>query len=342
MTHVYLTRSDLKAGISQGRFTVKKRDDCDEREKCSIPLSAVDSINVFGTSQISTQLICQCLKDGIPVGYFSEDGHYFGRISAVEGIDPERHKKQILLTENGEFCLAWSKRVIHAKLFNSRVMLQSAHEIYTFNKKDMHGINHSMEYLKDADTVDMVLGYEGNAAKTYFQCLGHLIDNDDFLFSGRNSRPPKDPINAMLSYGYTLLQRNITGAIETHGLHPYFAFMHKIKRGHTALASDLIEELRSLFVDRIVLELVNSGEIDSSGFMQSYNSGIYMTRGVMKLLTDAFTDEMCSRRPYFLAYGDNKNYSFYSMLDKKICGVIDAIEKGDPRYYPPILWEECW
>lgn len=342
MTHIYLTKEGIKAGVSQGRLTVKRSDGCKEQEECGIPLSTIDSINVFGAAQLSTQLIRQCLKDGIPVGYFSEDGHYFGRISAVDSIDPERHKKQIDLTDNNQFCLAWSKQIVLAKLINSKAILQSSGDIYVFSKQEMRGINHSAAFLESAESVNMVLGFEGNAAKTYFQCLGHLIENEEFSFSGRSTRPPKDPVNAMLSYGYTLFQRNIVGAIERHGLHPYFAYMHKIKRGHAALASDVIEELRAPFVDKVVLELVNSGEISASDFIQGENKGIYMTRGVMKRLTDAFTEEMNQRRRYFSAYGDNKSYSFQSMLDKKICGIIEAIDQQNPLRYTPLLWEECW
>lgn len=340
MSHIYLTSDDVKVGISQGRLTVKCPDN--EEEERSVPLSDVESVNVFGVAQLSTQLIRQCLKDGIPVGYFTEDGHYFGRISAAEGIDPERHKRQISLTDNYGFCLGWSKRIIHAKLANSLAMLQSFSSTYAFDASEIHGIQHSLAYLKSANTVDMVLGFEGNAAKTYFQCLGRLIENREFSFSGRSSRPPKDPVNAMLSYGYTLFQRNIIGAIERHGLHPYFAYMHKIKRGHAALASDVIEELRAFFVDRVVIHFVNSGSVSVSDFNQGENGGVYMARATMKQLTDAFSEEMAARRAYFSAYGDGKKYSFQSMLDKKICGIIDAVEHKDSQRYLPVLWEECW
>lgn len=337
MAHVYLTSDDLKVGIFQGRLTIKQQDNVEER---SIPLSNVDSINVFGGSQLTTQLIRQCLTDGIPVGYFSDEGHYFGRISAFVSLDPERQKKQIKLTDNAEFRLRWAKRIVAAKILNSKALLCSMDDVYSFSEQDLNAINHSLEALGIAETVDMVLGFEGNAAKAHFKCLSKLVCNDDFAFQGRSTRPPKDPVNAMLSYGYSLFQRNIIGAIERHGLHPYFSYMHKIKRGHAALASDLIEELRAPFVDRVVLGLVNSGEMDKQDFTASENGGVYMSRSLMKRFTDSLTDAMNERLCYFAAYGDGKTYSFQSMLDKKICSVIDAIDQGNPLLYLPVIWDE--
>lgn len=341
MSHIYLTSDDLKVGLSQGRVVVKRRDanEDGEREERSIPLSSVDSINVFGGSQLSTQLIRQCLVDGVPVGYFSEDGHYYGRISAFAALDPDRQKRQIGLTDNVRFCLEWSKRIVAAKILNSKALLSSMDDVYVFTEEKLRGLDHSLKSLDVADSVDMVLGFEGNAAKSYFQCLPNLVSNEEFAFQGRSARPPKDPMNAMLSYGYSLLQRNIVGAIERHGLHPYFTYMHKIKRGHAALASDLIEELRAPFVDRTVLTIANSGEIAACDFEKNEKGGVYMSRTAMKRLTNVFTDAMGQRCCYFAAYGDAKKYSFQSMLDKKICSVIDAIEKQDAQSYMPVLWE---
>ena len=110
------------------------------------------------------------------------------------------------------------------------------------------------------------MGYEGNAAKCYFGCYAKLLSDTGFSFDGRNSRPPKDPVNALLSYGYSILHRSIVGAIERHGLHPYFGFLHAVQRGHAALASDLIEDYRAFLVDKAVLSFVRSGVVSRRRF----------------------------------------------------------------------------
>jgi CRISPR-associated protein Cas1 len=112
-------------------------------------------------------------------------------------------------------------------------------------------MRHSLDNLHFAESVDASIGFEGNAAKEYFKCLSKAILPEEFKFRGRSTRPPKDPFNSMLSFGYSIFYRNIIGAIERHGLHPYFAFMHKSKLGHASLASDLIEDLRAPLVDKL-------------------------------------------------------------------------------------------
>lgn len=335
MTHIYLTRSDVKIGTNAGRLTVKLVDGSLLQD---IPMSSVESLNVFGNPQISTQLVRECLVARIPIGYYSEDGHYFGKISSFENLDPVRQKRQVHLSDNKSFCLAWSKLVVAAKILNSVTVLNSMADVYALSDDDMHGLFHSLDTLKYAESLDMVLGLEGSAARNYFQCMSKLVIGDGFSFDGRNTRPPKDPVNAMLSYGYSLLHRGILGAVERHGLHPYFGFMHRLKQGHAALVSDLIEEFRAPLVDKVVLDLVNSGDLAPDDFRKAEGGAVFMGRNAMGRLTDALSAEMSSKRHYFEPYGDGCSYGFHAMLDKKLCGVIEAIETGNPKAYHPAIW----
>ena len=333
---MYLTESNIKVGYNDGQLIVKAADDGSERR---LPFASVDGISVFGMAQLSTQLIRECISSNVPIGYYSEDGHYYGKTSSFERIDPARQKRQIILTDDDVFCLAWSKRIVSAKIGNCLALLGSMRDIYDFDDDDLHGLNHSLRNLEYAETVDMVMGFEGNAAKCYFQCLPKLLLNEDFAFEGRSSRPPKDPFNAMLSYGYSLLHRNIIGAVERHGLHPYFTYMHKMKFGHAALASDLIEEYRAPLVDRTVLDLVNSGEVSIDGFECTEDGAIYMAKDTMRCLTNRLSGIIAKSQRYFLSYGDRKSYGFQVMLDKKIATVIEAIENQDASRYKPYIWE---
>jgi CRISPR-associated protein Cas1 len=299
----------------------------------------VDGISVFGKPQLSTQLIRECLSANIPIGYYSDDGHYFGNIGSSERIDPLRQKKQIYLTDNPEFCLKWSRSIISAKIQNSITLLESMLEVYEFIPEELRGLRHSLANLGIAGSVDMLLGFEGNAAKNYFECLPKLLHNENFAFVGRSSRPPKDPFNSMLSYGYSLFYRNIIGAIERHGLHPYFAYMHKLKFGHAALASDLIEEYRAPLIDKTVLDVVNSGEIEVSDFYKNEAGAIYMRKNASKKLTDRFSEIIAKNQKYFYDYGDRKSYGFQVMLDKKIVNLLEAIEKRDADIYRPYIWK---
>jgi CRISPR-associated protein Cas1 len=336
MPHIYITESNLKLGHSAGQLTVKNVGDGSER---TVPFNTVDGISVFGKSQLSTQLIRECIAKDIPIGFYSDDGHFFGHITSSAHINPLRQKLQIYLTDNTEFCLMWSRNIVAAKIMNSLSLLQSQSEVYEFTPEELHGINHSLGNLSYAQSVDQLLGFEGNAAKCYFDCLPKLLRNEDFIFKGRSARPPKDPFNSMLSYGYSLFYRNIIGAIERHGLHPYFAYMHKIKFGHAALASDLIEEYRAPLVDKTVLDVINNGEIDISDFYTNDAGAVYMTKRASKMLTDLFSNIIARNEQYFYDAGDRKSYGFQVMLDKKILNLIEAIEKRDAGVYRPYIWK---
>ena len=336
LSHLYLVESNLKIGYGQGQLVVKNLDDGSERR---LPFAMVDGISVFGMPQLSTRLVRECIVSNVAIGYYTEDGHYIGGVSPRDHVDPMRQKRQITLTDDAQFCLEWSKKVVASKILNSLTLLHTMDDLYRFNAKELHGLNHSFDNLAYAETVDMVNGFEGNAAKAYFQCLAKLVIPAAFAFSGRSTQPPKDPFNSMLSYGYSLLYRNIVGAIERHGLHTHFAFMHKVKRGHAALASDLIEDFRAPLVDKTIIELVNAGEIDPNGFTPNDRGGYFMTKQTMKRLTDRMTDIMAQRQTFFSAYDDRQAYGFQAMLDKKIVSVIDAIEHGDASLYCPFIWQ---
>lgn len=336
MPHLYLVESNIKVGFNQGQVVVTYLDDGSVRR---IPFAQIEGISVFGMAQLSTRLVRECISCNVPLSYYSDDGHYFGSISSFERIDPVRQKRQIYLTDDEAFCLEWACSIIEAKIQNSLTLLDSLQGLCELTEDNLKGLLHSLDSLHYAETVDMALGFEGNAAKCYFKCLSKAILPEDLRFCGRSSRPPKDPFNSMLSFGYSILYRNIIGAIERHGLHPYFAFMHKMKFGHAALASDLVEELRAPLVDKIVLGFVNSGEVGPEDFETNATGAIYMKGETMRRLTALFSQVMVRPHPFFSAYGDAKSYGFQVMLDKKIGTVIEAIKKGDASLYKPYRWE---
>jgi len=333
---LYITESNLKIGLSNGQVSVVNTTDGERR---LYPLNDVSGISLFGKPQLSTQLIRECLSRNIPVLFYSDDGHYFGYISSSEHIDPIRQKKQIYMADDSVFCMDWSRNIIHAKIANSITLLESFSDIYKFLPEELNGLNHSLANLNIASSIEELLGFEGNAARNYFECLPKLLTNQGFAFSGRSSRPPKDPFNSMLSYGYSLFYRNIIGAIERHGLHPYFAFLHKLRFGHAALASDLIEEYRAPLIDKTIIDLVNSGSIEIEDFYENEAGAIYMTKSAAKMLTDCLSEVIAKNQSYFTNINDRKAYGFQVMLDMKINNLIDAIENQDAGLYQPFIWD---
>lgn len=334
--HLYLVDSAVKIGLSEGRLTVKSASDGSLVR--DFPFGDVDGISVFGKPQFSTQLLCECIKQAIPVLFYSEDGRYFGHLSSSEHVDPNRQRRQIYLSDDKEFCLSWSKIIVRAKLLNGLRMLQSLPGIYEFQESELHGLLHSLEYLDTAESVAQVLGFEGNGAKAYFSCLPKLLKNDDFWFCGRSARPPRDSFNSMLSFGYSIVHRNIVGAINAAGLHPSFAFLHATKQGHAALASDLMEEWRAWLVDRVVLDLVNGGDVLCDDFYENDAGAVRMQNKAMQRLARRLGDEMVRNEAYFLGSGDGRTCGFQVALRRKVLMLAEAMEKRDPAVYRPFVW----
>lgn len=142
----------------------------------------------------------------------------------------------------------------------------------------------------NADSIDIVRGIEGEAATYYFSVFSRLMLNqkEDFVFEGRNRRPPKDAINAMLSFIYTLICNDMTAALETVGLDPYVGFMHTLRPGRASLALDMMEELRAYLGDRLVLSLINRKQITIKDFVKQGDEGIVMTDSCRKTIISAW------------------------------------------------------
>ena len=140
--------------------------------------------------------------------------------------------------------------------------------------------------MLNADSIDSVRGIEGEAATYYFSVFSKLLLNqkEDFVFERRNRRPPKDAINTMLSFVYTLICNDMTSALETIGLDPYVGFMHTLRPGRASLALDMMEELRAYLGDRLVLSLINRKQVTIKDFIKQGEEGLGMTDSARKTI----------------------------------------------------------
>ena len=221
-----------------------------------IPAIKVDQVMVFGNAQITTQAMHFCLQERIPIYLLSGQGSYYGVIDSFSTEPVLLHREQFLRADDPDFCLAMAKAIVHGKLANSRLLLQRVsrrheHEALTTAAAS---IKKTLASLNQATTLDELRGYEGSAANSYFQALAVSID-PNWGFTRRVRQPPTDGINALLSYGYTLLFYNIYSLLRSRGLNPHVGFLHALRQGHPALASDIMEEFRALVVDAVVWNL---------------------------------------------------------------------------------------
>lgn len=187
-----------------------------------------------------------------------------------------------------------AQKIVKVKLMNSRTILQRQNR--RLQSEDITliitKIGDIIESLIQADTTEQLIGFEGIGAKYYFSGLGKCISNPDFEFTNRSRRPPADPVNAMLSFGYQVLWNHLLSIIELQGLDPYYGCLHQPSDKHPALASDLIEEFRAPIVDSLVLMMINQHSIDRASDFEFRNGGCYLNLSGSKKYLKAFLYRM--------------------------------------------------
>ncbi|MBR8829388.1 MAG: CRISPR-associated endonuclease Cas1 [Gomphosphaeria aponina SAG 52.96 = DSM 107014] len=260
-----------------------------------VQLPLLEQVLIFGKSQVTTQAIISCLGRNITIVYLSTMGYCYGRLIALaQGYRYlSRYQQQI----SPEARLLVAKKIVWAKLKNSRVLLRRQgqkvdSEILTATLKSLEYL---IEKCQKAVNISQLMGYEGAGAASYFNAFGECLQSPDFLFLGRSRRPPGNPVNAMLSFGYQILWNHLLALIEVQGLDPYFACLHQDNERHPSLASDLIEEFRAPIIDSLVLWLIKSKIMNSLADFEYHNGGCFLnTSGRKKFLT-AFVRRMEER-----------------------------------------------
>ena len=330
MSYLYLVDCSTKLGISENYLVVKKGQEICER----IPIETLEEVSVYGGCQVTTQCIHECLKRSIPIIYYSAGGKYLGRLQPEGSIGVKRQRKQAVFNEN-EASFELAKKIVEAKIHNQTVVLRR----YASSKgEDLSDVYKHMKILKNkisaSESIEEIMGYEGNAARSYFGGLSRLVEVE-FKFDARNRRPPKDPFNAMLSFGYSILLSEIYGKIIAKGLNPYFGFIHQDREYYPTLASDLMEEWRPVIVDSVVMSMINGHEIFMNQFETGEDQGIYMSYEARK----AFVRKMevkFNQQIKYLKYVDYP-VSFRRALELQVNCLVHVLEEEKTEAYEPIL-----
>lgn len=329
MSYLYVCEQGSTIGIEENRFRVT----CKDGMIRSIPSETLEMIEVFGKVQLTTQCIENCLKRGINVVFYSTNGAYFGRLISTNHVNVERQRKQAALTE--KFCFEMAQNIVRAKIRNQSVILRryARNSCFSADKQiqDMLYLSGKLEFCK---STEQIMGYEGSAARIYFETLGKLID-PEFQFSGRNRRPPMDPFNSLLSLGYSVILNEIYGKIEAKGLNPYFGVLHKDREKHPTLASDLMEEWRATLIDTLAMGMLNGHEMRQEDFYRDIESGgILLTKDGFKTYIGKLEQKMRMDNRY-LSYVEY-SVSFRKALDLQVNQFCNAIEENDPSLYKPV------
>lgn len=246
----------------------------DQQRLFSIPIINVESIVTFGYQGASPGLMRLCAENGVALSFFSPAGRFVARSQGPVNGNILLRKRQFGVLDDMDERKRLSSRFIYGKVYNSRAILRRFVRDYPSDSNAVKVAEAAKSLqswafkIKSQPDLDVLRGYEGEAAAVYFEAMKYLVLSSEscFSFSGRSRRPPTDPFNAMLSFGYALLANDCASALEGVGLDPAAGFMHSLRPGRVSLALDLMEELRGFMVDRFVISIINNRQMAQSDF----------------------------------------------------------------------------
>lgn len=303
----------------------------------SIPVEHIDNVILYGGIQVSTTCIHQLLSRGIHLTWLSQNGSYFGRLESVNNININRQRLQFRKTDNSLFSLEISKEFIKGKVANQKTILLRANKTLKDSKlaSIIARININLKRIENSKKIEELMGVEGLFARLYFLGINYIIDKK-YSFNKRTKRPPKDPFNSLLSFGYTLLHYEIFTIITTKGLNPYAGFLHSDKHKHPTLCSDLMEEWRPILVDSLVIALLNNNKIKKEDFDYVEETGaVYLNKNASKKFILNFEKRLRQKVSYIQEV--SYKMSFRRIIEYQIMLVIKAMENNNPKLYKPVL-----
>jgi CRISPR-associated endonuclease Cas1 len=307
MPSFYLASPGAKASLASQhlRVEIPRPGETPPLETRTIPLHEIDRVFVVEHASLSTAALCELLRREIPVCFASAgSGRVLGHARAPDGRACNRLAHYRRSLEN-DFALAVAATLVDAKIANARRLLQrlSANRPQADCAPVNTALEHDRRAALAATNLDILRGHEGAAAGRYFEALAVFFP-EDCPFERRSRRPPHNPANAILSYGYTLLAGEMETALHALGLDPALGFLHEPADKRPALALDLIEPFRAPVVDGLALDLLNHGILRASSHFESREGGIYLNAdgrrrfhlGFERRAGREFTSEQTGRR----------------------------------------------
>ena len=282
MPLIYVTMDDVSI-VRQGYgFALKSNG----KKFAHIPQGIVDQFMIGPNVEIAPKTLAAINTLGIPTAFLDQNGIIRSRLVPSFSSNVHARIAQAIAWENIDMRLKLAKVFVAAKLANQ------AHSIALYEKNNVDNVFKITrkfilslgEKLSQADSVNEVLGVEGIAAVAYWKAFGAMIKNKNFTWTGRKKHPSLDPVNAMLSYGYAILSNIVHSYLELSDLDPYVGYLHSTDSRKMSFAYDIIEPYRALFVDKLVIRMINLSMVSKDDFYQDGGNGIFMVDNARKLL----------------------------------------------------------
>lgn len=315
----------------------------EKEEKGRVPLHNLEGIVSFGYRGSSPALMGACAERNVSLCYLTPQGKFLARVSGKTKGNVILRQQQYDSARDEAMGLEIAKNCIIGKVYNARWVLERAVRDHSLQidvervKSASDMLKNSLELIQNSHSKEQLRGYEGEAASVYFSVFDQLIlqQKKDFVFQGRNKRPPLDNVNALLSFVYTLLSNHITSALESVGLDPYVGYLHTDRPGRASLSLDLIEELRAVLADRFVLSLINKKIIKGKNFSKKENGAVLMDNELRRKVLE----EWQNKKKETLTHPYLKEKVEWGMVPYVQAMLLARYLRGDLDGYPMFLWK---
>lgn len=313
-----------------------------EREVKRVPLHNLEGIITFGYTGASPALMRRCAELGIALSFFNESGRFLCRVEGEARGNILLRKVQYRVSDDENRSLEAARYFCCGKLYNERGVLMRAARDHSMQldcekiKETADRIGDAVGLVMECSSLGELRGIEGEAANAYFGVFDSLIlqNKEDFYFHGRTRRPPTDNVNALLSFCYSLLAHDCASGLEAAGLDSYAGFLHRDRPGRRSLALDLMEEFRAPVCDRFVLSLINTRQVENSGFLQKENGAVIMDEDTRRAVLVAWQ----KRKQEELTHPFLNEKTEWGILPSVQAQLLARYLRGDLDAYPPFLW----
>lgn len=290
---VYIADHTARVAVSGNELVVTCTDaKTDEERTQRVGLGQIAQVNLMGNARVTTPALHRLMQEGVPVAWLGSSGWFYGRVESSMTRHVEIRRAQYKAAES-EVGLKAARMLIADKIANTRTILRRNRRPEEVSDEVLVGMKRLMQDAENAGSAPSLLGFEGNAARMYWDGFGAMVlrSGEGFRMHGRNRRPPMDPVNAMLSYGYGVLVKDCVHSVAAVGLDPYMGMFHTAHHGRPSLALDLMEPFRPLIVDSVVFGMLQRGEAVAKDFVKA-GQQVTMSQRVKKALLAAYERRM--------------------------------------------------
>lgn len=329
----YLSREDEAVAVRLEKTT-----------RAKVPLASLESILCFGGVAYSGSLLGICAEQGISLTHLTGSGRFLAEMRGPVRGNVLLRRTQYRWADDAARAAAVTCDILTGKLMNARGLLRrGARDATAAADRDQlaqaaDALGRVLPKLLPDLTVDSLRGLEGEAGRLYWGAFPALLRSGDkaMQFAGRVRRPPTDPVNALLSFLYTLLAHDLRGALEGVGLDPYVGFLHQDRPGRVGLALDLMEELRAVLVDRLVISLVNLRQVSGKGFVRRETGAMEMTDTTRQTVLTAWQD----RKKQTLTHPFLGEAVPVGLIPHVQAQLLARHLRGDLDRYPALIWPQ--